>query len=137
MAALDRRFFRERYAAQQILRDTVEDVGRAADLREVAPGVVARIDTALQPTMTGVLVRARGTASFVPLAALPSSASLSPLTAPLVARTDTSRRLVSCWPAGTGSRRRSVRAAWTYNRPDGRMRQVRPTTPALAAALQT
>ena len=36
MASLDRRFFRERYAAQQILRAVVEDVGRTPDLDTAA-----------------------------------------------------------------------------------------------------
>ena len=60
MAALDRRFFRERYAAQQVLRHVVEVAGRAETLDEVADEVLARIDEALHPRMAALLVGAPG-----------------------------------------------------------------------------
>jgi len=57
MAALDRRFFRERYNAQQILREIVEEVRGARSLDAVAPRTVARIENALHPEFVGLMVR--------------------------------------------------------------------------------
>ena len=55
--ALDRRFFRERYNAQRLLREVAEDVRRAASLEPVAPTVVSRIEQALHPRFVALLVR--------------------------------------------------------------------------------
>jgi eukaryotic-like serine/threonine-protein kinase len=57
LEALDRRFFRERYDAQRLLREVVEEIGRAASLERVAPQVVARIEGALHPEYAALLVR--------------------------------------------------------------------------------
>ena len=56
MASLDRRFFRERYDAHQILRQVVEDVRAAARLDTVAPVVVSRMSAAFHSTFVALLV---------------------------------------------------------------------------------
>jgi serine/threonine-protein kinase len=55
--SLDRRFFRERYNAQRLLREVAEDVRQAASLEPVAPTVVSRIEQALHPRFVALLVR--------------------------------------------------------------------------------
>jgi len=79
MTALDRRFFRERYAAQQILRNVVEDIGRSADFDAAAQKVVSRIDSALHPVMTAVMRRPRTSTAFSATATLPAGSTLTPL----------------------------------------------------------
>jgi hypothetical protein len=79
MAALDRRFFRERYAAQQILKDVVEDIGRSADFDAAAQKVVSRIDSALHPVMTAVMTRPRSATAFSTAAKRPETSPLSSL----------------------------------------------------------
>lgn len=79
MAALDRRFFRERYAAQQVLRQVVDDVARATSLESVADRVLARIMDALHPRRAALFVRGPGTDCFGALAAVPAGVSLPPL----------------------------------------------------------
>ena len=56
MASLDRRFFRERYDAHQILRQVVEDVRAAGRLDTVAPVVVSRMSAAFHSTFVALLV---------------------------------------------------------------------------------
>ena len=73
MTALDRRFFRERYAAQQILRDVVQDVSGAGDFKTAATRVVNRVDSALHPMMVAVLTRPRWSPAFGAVAALPAT----------------------------------------------------------------
>lgn len=55
--ALDRRFFRERYDAQKILRDVVEDIRQAASLEEASPKVISQIERALHPEFAVLLLR--------------------------------------------------------------------------------
>jgi tRNA A-37 threonylcarbamoyl transferase component Bud32 len=72
MEALDRRFFRDRYDAQRLLREVVEGVRQAGSLERVAPCVVARIEAALHPEFVAVLVRELREASYHSLAAAPA-----------------------------------------------------------------
>jgi tRNA A-37 threonylcarbamoyl transferase component Bud32 len=72
LEALDRRFFRERYDAQRLLREVVEDVREAHSFERVAPRVVARIEAALHPEFAAMMVREPGGAGFRCLAAAPS-----------------------------------------------------------------
>jgi hypothetical protein len=58
--ALDRRFFRERYNVQRLLRGVAEDVRQAAGLEPAAPMVVSRIDQALHPTFVALLINDAG-----------------------------------------------------------------------------
>jgi hypothetical protein len=55
--SLDRRFFRERYSAQRLLRQLAEHVQLATSLESVAPTVVSRIQEALHPASVALLVR--------------------------------------------------------------------------------
>ena len=55
--ALDRRFFRERYDAQRLLRDVAEEVGAARTFADLGPRVVGRIETALHAEFAALLVR--------------------------------------------------------------------------------
>jgi tRNA A-37 threonylcarbamoyl transferase component Bud32 len=72
LEALDRRFFRERYNAQRVLRDVVEEIREARSFERVAPRVVARIETALHCELVSVMVRQPDEAQFRPLASFPS-----------------------------------------------------------------
>src|SRR5712691_10495377 len=56
LASLDRRFFRERYDAHQILRQVIEDVRAAAKLDAVARAVVSRMSAAFRSTFVALLV---------------------------------------------------------------------------------
>lgn len=70
--ALDRRFFRERYDAQRLLREVVEEVRQAEGFERVAPHVVARIEAALHPEFVALLVRDPREASYRSLASAPA-----------------------------------------------------------------
>src|SRR5205823_3535223 len=47
--ALDRRFFREQYNAQETLRRIAERIRAVGDFERAAPDVIAHIDSALHP----------------------------------------------------------------------------------------
>ena len=72
---LDRRFFRERYNAQRLLRQIADDVRHASSLELAAPAIVSRVEQALHATFVALLVRDaegrryRAVASFPPGAA--------------------------------------------------------------------
>ena len=57
MELLDRRFYREHYNAQQLLRQTVDEIRTASNLPEVAPKTVARIEQALHPEFVAIMMR--------------------------------------------------------------------------------
>ncbi len=61
---LDRRFFRERYDAQRLLRDVAHRSREAADLSDVASHVVTAIEQALHPTCAAILMRMRDAPTF-------------------------------------------------------------------------
>jgi serine/threonine-protein kinase len=69
--SLDRRFFRERYNAQRLLREVAEDVRQAASLEPVAPAVVSRIEQALHPAFVALLVRDNDGRQYRTVAASP------------------------------------------------------------------
>jgi hypothetical protein len=64
LAAVDRRFFREHYDAQQILAAVVEEVHRGAGFEPVAPLVITRVDSALHPEFASLVLREPGAAGF-------------------------------------------------------------------------
>src|SRR5207247_1302090 len=64
MTTLDRRFFREKYAAQSVLREVVEQARRAGSVRSAAADVSGRIETALHPTVATILIRPSGSGIF-------------------------------------------------------------------------
>lgn len=57
MEVLDRRFYREHYNAQHLLRQTVDEIRASSNLAEVAPKAVARIEQALHPEFVAILMR--------------------------------------------------------------------------------
>jgi serine/threonine-protein kinase len=81
MEALDRRFFREHYDAQRLLREVVEEVREAGSFERVAPRVVARIEAALHPEFVALLVCDSREANYHSLAAAPSGQAPPPLPA--------------------------------------------------------
>jgi serine/threonine-protein kinase len=73
LVALDRRFFRERYDAQRLLRDVVEDVKRSQGLAEAAPFLVGQIAAALHPQFVTLLAQESEGGPYLVLAAEPIS----------------------------------------------------------------
>jgi serine/threonine-protein kinase len=71
MDALDRRYFRERYDAQQLLREVAEEVRHAASFGQAARHVVAQIERALHPEFTALLIRRPMDAEYQVLAIAP------------------------------------------------------------------
>ena len=55
LKAVDRRFFRERYDAQRLLRSIAEQINRASNFDAIAPSVMHQIDEALHPEFVSVL----------------------------------------------------------------------------------
>jgi Protein kinase domain len=82
--AIDRRFFRERFDAQQVLRDVLAEVRTARDFERVAPRVVERLEAAFHPEFVSVMVRAQGAADYRSLASAPAEHAAPP---PLAAET--------------------------------------------------
>jgi serine/threonine-protein kinase len=72
LSALDRRFFRDKYDAQQLFREIVEDIRRAESVEEVAPVVVGRVAEALHAEGCGLLVRKPGESAYRIVAAAPA-----------------------------------------------------------------
>jgi serine/threonine-protein kinase len=71
--AVDRRFFREQYDAQRVLRETVKEIGQANDFSHAAVGVAARVEAALHSEFVSVLVRDPNALEFRSVACAPSS----------------------------------------------------------------
>jgi tRNA A-37 threonylcarbamoyl transferase component Bud32/MFS family permease len=71
LSALDRRFFRDKYDAQQLFRDIVEEIRRAESVEAVAPRVVTRVAEALHAQGCGLLVRRPGESFYHIVAAAP------------------------------------------------------------------
>ncbi len=80
MASLDRRFFRERYDAHQLLRQVVEDVRAAASLDTVAPVVMSRMSVAFHSTFVALLVCEPHQCDFRILAVAPDTSVVPRLT---------------------------------------------------------
>jgi len=70
--ALDRRFFRDKYDAQQLFHQIVEEIRRAESIEEVAPRVVARVAEGLHTSGCGLLLRKPGEPSYRVVAAAPA-----------------------------------------------------------------
>ena len=75
--SIDRRFFRERYDAQRLLRDVVQEIRVARNIEQVAPLVVARIEAALHLEFAALLVRDAHELAFRPVAAAPAAYELA------------------------------------------------------------
>jgi len=72
LGGLDKRFFRERYDAQKLLREVVEDVRKASTLEQVAPRVVAQTEAALHSEFVALAVREPRDPSYRILACSPA-----------------------------------------------------------------
>jgi predicted Ser/Thr protein kinase len=81
LEAIDRRFFREQYDAQRLLRNVVHEIRRAGSLETASRRVATRIEAALHPEFVSVLVREPGETVFRPLTSLPSEQPLLSLLA--------------------------------------------------------
>lgn len=79
LAGLDRRFFREQYNAQHLMRQVTADLRTAGNIDTVAPSIVAHIETALQPHFVALMLRSAHDSSFHPLACAPAGAAPLPL----------------------------------------------------------
>jgi hypothetical protein len=79
LAALDRRFFRERYNAQHLLREVIADLRNAGSVDAVAPSVVAHLETAMRPHFAALMFRPRGDPDFRTIASAPAGAAPAPL----------------------------------------------------------
>jgi len=75
LKAIDRRFFRERDLAYAVLRDVAEQVRRARTLDDVAPLVVAKIESVVHPEFVALLVQEPFDHVFRAVAAAPSGAA--------------------------------------------------------------
>jgi tRNA A-37 threonylcarbamoyl transferase component Bud32 len=72
MEVLDRRFYREHYNAQQLLRQTVDEIRASSNLAEVAPKAVARIEQALHPEFVAILMREAAEPTYRCIASAPA-----------------------------------------------------------------
>lgn len=72
LAALDRRFFRDKYDAQQVFHEIVEEIRRAGSLEEVAHQVVGRVAEALHTQGCALLMRKPGESLYRVVAAAPA-----------------------------------------------------------------
>jgi serine/threonine-protein kinase len=77
--AIDRRFFRDRYDAQRLLSQVVDDIRRARNLQAVAAEVVSRVAQALHPAYVAVLVREPRELAYRILASVPAEGVHLPL----------------------------------------------------------
>jgi tRNA A-37 threonylcarbamoyl transferase component Bud32 len=71
LQAIDRRFFRERYSAQQLLRDVVGQIRTAPDFNHAASAVVERIGAAFHPEFVSVMIRPPDQPAYRGVATLP------------------------------------------------------------------
>jgi tRNA A-37 threonylcarbamoyl transferase component Bud32 len=81
LSALDRRFFREHYDAQLLLREIAEEARQAGSLELAAPRTVARVEAALHAQFAAIMVRPPLEASYRVLASAPSGHAPPPLPA--------------------------------------------------------
>ena len=71
MEALDRRFYREQYDAQRLLRQTVDQIRASSNVADVVPKVVAQLEQALHPEFVAILMRERRGPGFRSIASAP------------------------------------------------------------------
>jgi hypothetical protein len=82
--ALDRRYFRERYDARQLVGRLVADIRHVGSVDLVAPRAVAQLDAALHPSSVTLYVRKPGDAEFHALAGVPPERAATPLSSDLM-----------------------------------------------------
>lgn len=81
LESLDRRFFRDRYDAQRLLCEIVEEIRQAQNFEHVAPRVATRIETALHPEFVALMTRRPNEPSYHSVAVAPPQQELPPLAA--------------------------------------------------------
>ncbi len=79
LETLDRRFFRERYDAQRLLRDVVQEIREARTFAEVAPSVVTRVEAALHPEFVALVSGEPRDTTYRTAAIAPPGHVLAPL----------------------------------------------------------
>ncbi len=94
--ALDRRFFRERYDADRLLKNIVSQISRAPSMEAIVPAMVQQIDEALHPEFVEVLGPADGDRWLAPATTLHGRRRhCRPRSPPLACY----RRCASRWPS--------------------------------------
>ncbi|MGZ4817787.1 MAG: protein kinase domain-containing protein [Terriglobales bacterium] len=73
--ALDRRFFRDRYDAQMLLRGIVVDLGAASSFERASAQVSAKVETSLHAEFAAVYLKEAGESLFTAIAASPASSA--------------------------------------------------------------
>jgi eukaryotic-like serine/threonine-protein kinase len=81
LSALDRRFFRDKYDAQQVFHEIVEEIRRASTVQKVAPQVVSRINDVLHAEFCALLLRKQGESFYRIVSVSPTGAFTSDLPA--------------------------------------------------------
>ena len=71
LRSVDRRFFRDRYDAQRLLRSIADQITRASNFEAIVPSVVQQIDEALHPEFVSVLRHVPADSSFSAVPAAP------------------------------------------------------------------
>jgi eukaryotic-like serine/threonine-protein kinase len=71
LRSVDRRFFRDRYDAERLLRSIADQITRASNLEAIVPSMMQQIDEALHPAFVSVLRYVPADASFAAVAAAP------------------------------------------------------------------
>ncbi len=74
LLALDRRFFRERYDAQRLLRGVVDELHRADSIAQAAAQVVSQMEAALHPSFVVLMAREPGRDVYARMAGAPGEA---------------------------------------------------------------
>jgi serine/threonine-protein kinase len=64
LRTVDRRFFRDRYDAQRLLRSIADQISRASNFEAIVPSVMQQIDEALHPEFVSVLRHVPADSSF-------------------------------------------------------------------------
>jgi tRNA A-37 threonylcarbamoyl transferase component Bud32 len=102
MDALDRRFFRERYDAYQLLSAVAEDIRRSPSFDEAARQVIARIASALHPEGVSLMMRRPGESMYQTVAAVNEHVGCIPADARLVALARVLNKPLENPPSGKG-----------------------------------
>ena len=79
--AIDRRFFRERYDAQRVLRRVAHELRDAGTIERAAPVVVAQLESSLHAEFAALLVRRPGEREYTVIAAAPAEQAPPPIPA--------------------------------------------------------
>jgi predicted Ser/Thr protein kinase len=81
LEALDRKFFREQYDARRLMHEVVREIGGASSIDHVAPNVTSKIESALHPEFTALMMRRPNGARFRTVAVAPADRAPQDLSA--------------------------------------------------------